>query len=103
MNAHEHRFPVVSVGLQEIHLDVPPFLLNRWRKRVHHHGLIPVVGRFPVVFRASLEYEFGNVARIDIANRHGIPITHSTGIRSVIPVDSDHPLVERAAVLENLM
>ena len=32
-----------------------------------------------------------------------IPITHSTGFRSVIPVDSDHPRVERAAVLENLM
>lgn len=31
--------------------------------------LIPVVGRFPVVFRASLEHQFGNVARIDIANR----------------------------------
>ncbi len=34
---------------------------------------------------------------------HGISIADFHGNRSVIPGDSDHPLVERAAVLENLM
>ena len=70
MNAYEHRFPVVPVGLHEIHLDVPPFPSNRWRKRVHHHGLIPVVGRFPVIVVLHSQYTGKEIPHTDSLRGH---------------------------------